>query len=419
MEKTVTMENNFTLKKSSAIKKTVTKRVIPLFLIIMLLMTAVVSAADTDRMHAGSKWRGKYKSTSKIFRAYVDYKWEPNYTNTEAKLTVTGFGVQCLSKSRALKFRDGSKKKAYVKVSVKPLKGKKKVVKDLYAPAIKFPNAKKGAKGKFGSATFIFKKTSSKKTITVTYGATKGKQIGPVPDAWKGSSKGTFKLTMPAAQPDLLMSIPSNSRGETATMTVVSPSGKKYSYTMFHQSTLGGGDYQDYLRGRGCSTCALTTVVNTLAHKSYTPEEMLKVIKKTNKSAWKTNFSKKPSKQMPIALAGMAKVLKKHGIKYKYGKNNAAEVTAWLKAGKPVIMTIGNGEKGGLSSTVHTVLLLGVQKGKVVIGDSVHRSSEDWGKDGLVKHGKLTVKNMMSYIKYNKWDVAHGNYFYGRAASRN
>ena len=425
---------NLTAKNLTA--KNLARRALSLALVFMLTITAVFAAASVSTVSIaaedssaavqaspvigasyGGKWKGTRGKSKKVFRAYVEYKWEPDFSNTQAKLTVTGFGVQCLSNSKALSFSPGSAKKASLKMSITPRTGKKKLVKDRKASRLKFPNAKKGAKAKFGSATYIFKKTSSKQKLTVTFAAAKGKQDGKYPKAWKGASKGTLVLTIPAARKDVFMTIPENSRGDTATATVVNTSGKKYKYTMFRQ--IGEyGDFTEYMKNRGCSTCALTTILNATKGFSLTPEKTLKVIKKVNKKAYEENFSKKPSKQMPIALAGICKVLDRYKVTYKYGTGSKTELTNWLKEGNPAIITFGDGSAGGLSESTHTVLLLGIQNGKVVIGDSTLKSTSIWGSDGLVKHGRLTVANMLSYIDCDNWDVATGNFFYAKAADR-
>lgn len=390
------------------------KRTISLTLIIVMLMTVTVAASTGG----GSKWTGNYKTKSKSFRAYVDYKWEPNYSKTEARLTITGFGIQCLSTSKKLSFPAESVKSASVKMSITPSWGVKNLVVDKTSQRMKFKNAKKGAKLKFGSGTWIFKKGSKKKKLTVSFTAMKGTQQGAVPYAWTGSSKGKIKLTIPKANPDKVkITLPSSSRGKTAVAKVHNTAGRNYKYKMFSQ-TVTYANYTEYINNRGCSTCALTTILNAVKGLSLTPDKTLAIIKKVNKKEFEKNFSKTAAKQMPIALNGITKVLDRYNIRYKYGTGNAKEVIKWLKAGDPVIMTIGDGTSLGLTSNTHTILLLGIQNGYVVIGDSVLKSAEEWGKDGLVKHGKITVANLMSCIKCNNWNVAKGNFFYSKPTDR-
>lgn len=391
-------------------------RILSILLILILLLAVPVSAVSKY----GSIWTGRYKERSKDFRAYISYKWEPMYSDTEARLTIRGYGIQCLSETRNFSLPKKSVKKASVSANIKPI-GKKKTVSKSIKGKVKFADAEKNAKVKFGSVTWKFKRTKKNRTLKVTYRASKGKQLGKkvrkgYRNAWRGSSKGTLTFTVPAA-PDyvyngLKFKLPSESRGTTAKATVTTAKGKSYTYKMFKQSA-GYNNYSDYLKLHGCSTCALTTIINTMKGKSLTPDKTIDLIKKVDPEEYAVNFTGDSPKNLPIALPGIAKVLKAQGIKYKYGTNDVKELSDWLNKGKPVIMTIGNGGEGGLSATIHTILLLGIdQKGHVVIGDSVLKSASIWGKDGLVKHGRLTVEDMMSYLKSTTWNEAEGHFFY-------
>lgn len=389
-------------------------RTISLTLILVMLMTVTVWASAGE----GTTWTGTYKTKTKDFRAYIEYKWEPNYSKTEARLTVTSFGIQCMSKSKKLAFPEGSEKKAALSMSITPAWGPKVLVADRKNVRLKFKNAKKGAKVKFGSGTFIFKKGKKKKTLTVSYSAFKGVQAGAVPYAWQGSSRGSIKLKIPKAKPDKVkISLPASSRGSTAVATIHNTAGRNYKYKVFRQ-TAKYKTNSEYLADHGCSTCALTTVLNAVKGTKLTPDKMIGVIKSVNKAEFDENFSKPAAKKMPVSLHGITKVFDKYGVRYKYGTGNAKEVVKWLKAGDPVIMTFADGSAGGLSDTNHTVVLLGIQNGKVIIGDSTLKSEKVWGKDGLIKHGKLTVADMMSYIKSNNWNVATGKMFYSGPKDR-
>ena len=48
----------------------------------------------------------------------------------------------------------------------------------------------------------------------------------------------------------------------------------------------------------------------------------------------------------------------------------------------------------------------------MVIGDSVLKSKKIWDTDGLVKHGKITVEDLMTYIRAETWNEAEGHFFY-------
>ena len=156
-------------------------------------------AAGTNDLY-GSSWTGKYGSTSKTFRAYAAYNYEPNYSDTQARLYISDYGVQCLSKSSSLVFVAKSEKKASVSVSLAPVSGSKTHQTDKTSPKISFPNAKKNAKAKFYSGGFYwyFNKTDKAQTLKLTVKANKGKQPGSSPKAWYGSSSGSVNLTVPA-----------------------------------------------------------------------------------------------------------------------------------------------------------------------------------------------------------------------------
>ena len=61
---------------------------------------------------------------------------------------------------------------------------------------------------------------------------------------------------------------------------------------------------------------------------------------------------------------------------------------------------------------MHTILLLGIDSdGYVIIGDSVKRSKSEWGSDGLVKTGKITVRELLDCMKTEKgWAISEGSY---------
>lgn len=409
----------------SVIEGSTMKRKISIALILVMLLTLPVSAA-TDY---GTKWSGKYKTPRKYFRAYMDYTWEPDYSPTQARLTISGFGIQCLSKTKKFKLPAKSEKTAAVSVNVQPVNGAA-YVSVTKNGKVKFPNKKKNAKAKFGEVTWIFNKTRTSQNLKVTYTAAKGKQKGKrlkkaYRKAFKGSSIGTLDLTIPAkpsyVDNGLVFCLPANSRTATATATVTNAAGNTLSYTMFNQ-TSGFPEYSNYLDEHGCSTCALTTILNTMNDLQLTPDQTMNILMETNPQEFAVNMA---SKQMPVALSGICKVLDAYDVQYRYGSNNApeetkvAEVTEWLNTGNPVIMTIGNGSAGGLSSVPHTLLLLGIDSnGYVVIGDSVLKSASTWGTQGLVKSSRLTVPDMLSYIKTDSWNVASGSFYYSSANSR-
>lgn len=205
---------------------------------------------------------------------------------------------------------------------------------------------------------------------------------------------------------------PGASRGSYADVKAVSSSGNEYTYRIFNQRA-GYDSYSDYISAHGCSTCALTSILrNVEGLESLTPDACLDIQRKVaGEEAFDRNFSKASRKQMPITQSGARKVFDAYGVEYELPaadpKDREEQITEWLKAGDPVYFTFGNGKAGGLSGGTHTVLLLGIDdKGYVIIGDSLHKSAANWGRQGLVKTGSLTVADMLSYIKYGgEWSV--------------
>lgn len=221
-------------------------------------------------------------------------------------------------------------------------------------------------------------------------------------------------------------SAPLKTRTKTTAATVVNSKGYTYDYTMYLQ---GGGynSYSRYMKHHGCSNCALTSILNATCPelKDYTPDRVVAEVQYNvfgSKAFWKNYKKDRENGSMPVTLYGMTKIFDEYGVKYKLptadSSNYEKEITDHLTGGDPVIITFARGGEGGLSDSVHTVLLLGIDAdGHVIIGDSLHKKSKNWGKNGLIKPGKLTVKDMVSYIKtYEGWSVSEDNYRKDRGA---
>jgi len=65
------------------------------------------------------------------------------------------------------------------------------------------------------------------------------------------------------------------------------------------------------------------------------------------------------------------------------------------------------------------------ENGHVIIADSVLKSASVWGKDGLVKHGRLTVDDILGSIKRdgnwtvnNTGSVDEKHFFYADSSDR-
>lgn len=234
------------------------------------------------------------------------------------------------------------------------------------------------------------------------------------------------------SEAEVTIVLPDSSRGDTADAEVTNLKGDTYNFRIFDQRA-GYENYSEYLSAHGCSTCALTTILRTTAEglEDLTPDRTLTEIiyPVIGDDVFSKNFSKSKKRQMPITLGGMTLIFDKYGVEYKKPSTDsdkrAGEVKKWLRKGNPVILTFGNGKSAHLSRYTHTVLLLGIDdNGKVIIGDSLHKSASYWGKDGLIKSGKLTVEEMLSFIKkedgwtLNQDTVPQDRIFYKNSADR-
>ena len=230
---------------------------------------------------------------------------------------------------------------------------------------------------------------------------------------------------------DVSIDFPDSSRDDYADVAAVNSRGSKYNYRIFNQKA-GYDTYSGYLSAHGCSTCALTSILRNIEGlEDLTPDRCLEEIltETAGDEVFDANFSKSAKRQMPVTLYGAKKVFEKYGVSYQLPSSDAKkrekEITAWLKAGDPVLFTFGNGSSAGLSRHTHTVLLLGIDDdGYVIIGDSLHKSAARWGSQGLVKTGQLTVADMLSFIKKDgEWSVCNddtdsSHFFYKNSSDR-
>lgn len=231
---------------------------------------------------------------------------------------------------------------------------------------------------------------------------------------------------------EVAFELPDESRGDTADARITNVEGFTYNYRIFRQDA-EFDNYSKYLSAHGCSTCALTTILRATVEEfaELTPDQTITdvIYPVVGDKVFNKNFDKSMKRQMPITLAGMTLIFDKYGVEYKKPSEDpdkrVKQVTKWLKKGNPVLLTFGNASDGHLSRFTHTVILLGIDDdGKVIIGDSLLKSAAYWGTDGLIKSGKLTVSEMLSFIKkegnwtVNKETVDNGRIFYKNSSDR-
>ena len=221
------------------------------------------------------------------------------------------------------------------------------------------------------------------------------------------------------------------------TLSVKNTSGAIYNYKLYHQksSTLyyKYPKWKKYIQIHGCSTCALTGVLNATVpkYKNYTPDMVLEEVIRpvVGKASFNYNFSKPLMKQMPISLKGISKVLTANGVRnkyvYKYTQKSARKmIKKHLKNGNPVIFYMS---KSTLTPNTHAMVMLGLDKnGRVITGDSVHRSAGMWGANNrLVKFNttkdpkSTTVANLVKYFTSSTNSISLVKDFYNGRAGNN
>lgn len=236
------------------------------------------------------------------------------------------------------------------------------------------------------------------------------------PDCGAGTISLSYKDT------GVSLAAPLKSRSDKAYVSVTNSSGFKYDYVLYNQKA-DYADYTDYINAHGCSTCALATVLAAAEPSlaGYTPDMVIRRVESSvfGASAMKRNYGDGGA-NMPLSLYGMAAIFDHYGISYEGPDSDPAnyeqQITDHLKNGDPVIVTISSGRSIGVSRSVHTILLLGIDSdGHVIVGDSVHKSKKRWGKNGLVKPEKITVADILGcFDTQTGWSVSRS--FSGRGS---
>ena len=143
-------------------------------------------------------------------------------------------------------------------------------------------------------------------------------------------------------------------------------------YRNYDQGAFRYGDYSEYVWMHGCAACCTATTIGAwYPGEEWGPEEVISQLEpKANEKAWERNYAKPMSRQMPLTLKGISRVLDTKDIPYVYvtsfnKKKVADDLTAHLKKGYPIIYEAGNGG-------YHMMMLLGIMTdGDVILSDSV------------------------------------------------
>lgn len=136
----------------------------------------------------GATWKGTYSSYTSYFRVHCTYNWEPNYSTTQARLTVTSVGIQRTSGNSAVEMVASAQKSATISLT-----GKTSVTYDKEGTSYSWAESNTSAKNFMSSnQVWLIDKTGSAQTLTFTASAKKNS------GAWSGSSSKSVTLTVPA-----------------------------------------------------------------------------------------------------------------------------------------------------------------------------------------------------------------------------
>lgn len=202
--------------------------------------------------------------------------------------------------------------------------------------------------------------------------------------------------------------LPDSTKVDQIAVTVTGyPHNRTYSIYKQNGKDNLSSQFPHYMQGHGCSASSLTTVLSAYAGVTYKPSHMVeKIEKKYFGDEWTKNYSKKDtsdskSRPMPISLYGMTQILNKYGVKHRYVRDFTdsqakQEIKAHLKTGNPVIFVVAakSRKEGAVdnkwTSGYHCMTMLGMtEKDKVIVADSVDRSSSIFGNNQRVKYASL------------------------------
>ena len=143
-------------------------------------------------------------------------------------------------------------------------------------------------------------------------------------------------------------------------------------YRNYDQGAYQYGDYSDYVWMHGCAACCTATAVGAwYPEEEWGPEQIISRLEpEANEKAWDRNYAKSMSKQMPLTLKGISRVLETKEIPHVYissfdKKSVEKDLRKHLRKGYPIIYEAGNGG-------YHMMMLLGIMTdGDVILSDSV------------------------------------------------
>lgn len=226
------------------------------------------------------------------------------------------------------------------------------------------------------------------------------------------TGKAALQCTVKAVSPGNITTptsaLPSTSVADVLDVTVESYPGTR-TYTVYRQSasvnkTSGdNGVYSGYMPAHGCAACAVSTVLSGYSGMKMGPIYMTESIeRRIFGTAWQENYSKAQSKQMPVSLYGITKILDAYNVSNEYVRQfdqatAVQQITNHLKTGNAVIIEVKKiGSDAKWSNSKHTLVLLGMtDNGYAIVADSADRA-DYFGDQRRIKYA--TVMELVQYM---------------------
>lgn len=171
----------------------------------------------------GTTWKGTYNKYTSYFRVFCNYTWEPNYSTTRSRLTISSVGIQRTSGNSAVEMVSGAAKSATVNLTGAASGGGSQTF-DKESTSYSWGESST-AERSFGSKTYTIDKEGTTKTLTFTVSAKKNG------GSWSGSSSKSITLSMPAKS-DESVQYDKNTTDTVNNMPATQTKGSGYSITL-------------------------------------------------------------------------------------------------------------------------------------------------------------------------------------------
>lgn len=217
-----------------------------------------------------SAWTGTYGSYSRKFRGYMTYTWEPNYSNTQSKLTISAIGVEKTTSGATTWVNGGAN--ASISMTGQTVQH---LSRDLSDDPITFDssaNSKKKLWTISSPLTFYWSRGYADATKTLEF------VLGKTGSAWAGDGAGGLSLSVPAKQKYAVTynanggsgapSAQTKWYGETLTLSGTKPT--RAGYTFLRWSTNAAGTGTNYSPGTAYTANVALTLYAIWQINTYT-----------------------------------------------------------------------------------------------------------------------------------------------------